>query len=338
MITIKRCTIDMKKLLIIALLATVTLLAACGDKKTEDATQDKLNVYTTVYPLTYFTERIAGDSVNVQSIYPPGSNEHTFEPTQKDMMKLAEADVFFYIGLELESFVEKAHKTLANDDITFVATAEHVSHDKLDVSTGHVHAEDDDEHDHEGHDHDGHDHEGHDHGDEVDAHVWLSPQISEDLAQEILTALIAKMPEQEKTFTANYEALVQDLQQLDKDYHQALDQVNKHTFFVSHAAFGYIAGNYGLHQVPVAGLNSQSEPSQQALMQIVKKAKDENISTIFFEQNVSSKLTEVIQKEVGADAAVLHNLSVLTTEDIANKEDYFTLMQKNKEALQKALQ
>ena len=36
---------------------------------------------------------------NVKSIYPAGSNEHTFEPTQKDMMALADADLFFYIGL-----------------------------------------------------------------------------------------------------------------------------------------------------------------------------------------------------------------------------------------------
>ena len=307
----------MKKILMVVTLAAIALLAACGDKASDTTAKEKLEVYTTVYPLTYFTERIAGDTVEVASIYPPGANEHTFEPTQKDMMKLAEADVFFYIGLGLESFVEKAQKTLTQENApTFVATADHVAKEKLDVSTGHVHAEEDD---HEGHNHEGHDHEGHDHGSQdVDAHVWLSPQISEDVAKEILTTLSAKMP--------------------DQDYQAALKDVKRHTFFVSHAAFGYIAGNYGLHQVPVAGLNSQSEPSQKALMEIVQLAKKEEITTIFFEQNVSSKLTEVIQKEVGAKADILHNLSVLTEEDIANKEDYFTLMQKNKEALQKALQ
>lgn len=332
----------MKKILMVVTLAAIALLAACGDKASDTTAKEKLEVYTTVYPLTYFTERIAGDTVEVASIYPPGANEHTFEPTQKDMMKLAEADVFFYIGLGLESFVEKAQKTLTQENApTFVATADHVAKEKLDVSTGHVHAEEDDHegHNHEGHDHEGHDHEGHDHGSQdVDAHVWLSPQISEDVAKEILTTLSAKMPEHEKQFTENYEALVKDLHQLDQDYQAALKDVKRHTFFVSHAAFGYIAGNYGLHQVPVAGLNSQSEPSQKALMEIVQLAKKEEITTIFFEQNVSSKLTEVIQKEVGAKADILHNLSVLTEDDIANKEDYFTLMQKNKEALQKALQ
>ena len=44
---------------------------------------DQISIYTTVYPLQYFTERIGGDAVNVQSIYPPGADEHTFDPTQK---------------------------------------------------------------------------------------------------------------------------------------------------------------------------------------------------------------------------------------------------------------
>lgn len=73
---------------------------------------DTINVYTTVYPLSYFAERIGGEYVNVTSIYPPGTNEHTFEPTQKDMMALADADLFFYIGLGLEGFVENAKNTL----------------------------------------------------------------------------------------------------------------------------------------------------------------------------------------------------------------------------------
>ena len=47
-----------------------------------------LSVYTTVYPLQYFTERIGGEHVDVQSIYPPGADEHSFDPTQKDMIAL----------------------------------------------------------------------------------------------------------------------------------------------------------------------------------------------------------------------------------------------------------
>lgn len=70
---------------------------------------------------------------------------------------------------------------------------------------------------------------------------------------------------------------------------------------------------------------------------IVDKANELHIHHILFEQNVSSKLAEVIQKEVGAKSLVLHNLSVLTTDDEKNKETYFTLMKKNIQTLDKAL-
>ncbi|UDK98078.1 zinc ABC transporter solute-binding protein [Lysinibacillus sphaericus] len=352
----------MKKIFLFFLVAVLAVFtAACGDqssssKQTEKT--DKLTVYTTVYPLSYFTERIGGDYVEVSSIYPPGANEHTFEPTQKDMMKLADAHLFFYIGLGLEGFVENTKKTLANEDVTMVAMASQIPDEKLAVSTGHSHDEEDeadhaheaaaseDDHAHDEHedatteDNHAHDEEA-DHGDHahgsVDPHVWLSPVISQNLALSIKNALVEKMPVQEATFTANYEALVKELQDLDTAYKAMADTTQNKTFFVSHAAFGYIAGQYGLTQVPIAGLNSQNEPSQKELTAIVDKAKDLNIHYILFEQNVSSKLAEVIQKEVGAQSLVLHNLSVLTSDDVKNNETYFTLMKKNMQTLETAL-
>lgn len=326
---------------------TAIVIAACGKDNTEQAAQDdgKLAIYTTVYPLQYFTEQIGGDYVDVQSIYPAGANEHTFEPTMKDMLALADANFFFYIGQGLEGFVEKAKETLKNDDVKLVATAEAITEEQLHISTGHTHAEEAHEeghdHDEEGHDHEGeegHEHEdGHAHNDH-DPHVWLSPVLSKELALTIKNELVAALPEQESTFTENYNALVAELDQLHADFETMAAETGSKTFFVSHAAFGYIAGHYGFNQVPVAGLNSQSEPSQKELVSIVDLAKKENIQYIFFEQNVSSKLAEIIQQEVGAQSLILHNLSVLTTEDVENGETYFTLMRKNIDNLKKALQ
>ncbi len=328
---LKEVSYKMKKISLLFLVVVLSLFtAACGNKSTtskQTETKDKLTIYTTVYPLNYFAQRIGGDFVEVSSIYPAGANEHTFEPTQRDMMKLADAHIFFYIGLGLEGFVENAKKTLANEDVTMVATADQVTDEKLAMSTGHSH-EDEDE--------DGHGHDDHDHGN-VDPHVWLSPTISQDLALSIKNTLVEKMPEQEATFTANYEALVKELQGLDNEFKAMADRAQKKTFFVSHAAFGYIAGQYGLKQVPIAGLNSQSEPSQKELTAIVDKANDLHIHYILFEQNVSSKLAEVIQKELGAESLVLHNLSVLTADDLKNNETYFTLMKKNIQTLNTAL-
>lgn len=309
------------------LAAVMLLLAACSNDESTKETHNQIKIYTTVYPLEYFAKQIGGEYVDVSSIYPPGSNEHTFEPTQKDMISLADADLFFYIGLGLEGFVDNAKKTLEIEHVKFVAVADQIDEEKLHTSTGHSHEEAAEEHEHE------HEHE---HG-EVDPHVWLSPTISKDLAFTIKNELVKLLPEQEETFNQNYEELAKRLDELDQQFQELANNATKKTFFVSHASFGYIAGNYGLTQVPIAGLNSQSEPSQKELAKIVDLAKKYDIKYILFEQNVSSKLTSVIQEEIGAESLMLHNLSVLTEVDIQNKEDYFTLMEKNIQTLEKAL-
>lgn len=396
----------MKRICLGSILFLLLLLAACGNNEENVATKDqKVQIYTTVYPLQYFAERIGGESVNVSSIYPAGANEHTFEPTQKDMMALADADLFFYIGLGLEGFVDNAKKTLAEENVKMVATVDAVSDEQLEESL-HVHEEaateeahnheheeatteevhdhehedatieeahdheheeaateeahdheheeatSEEAHDHEheeattaeSHDHEHEDasaeehgsHEGHDHGD-IDPHVWISPKISQSLALSIKDSLVEISPEHQETFEKNYEELVNELQKLDADFEEMAHTAANKTFFVSHAAFGYIANTYGLEQLAVAGLNSQDEPSQKELTKLIDLAEEKNINYILFEQNVSSKLTEVIQKEIGAESLVLHNLGVLSKEDIDNKETYFTLMNKNLETLKTVL-
>ncbi|PYF09127.1 metal ABC transporter solute-binding protein, Zn/Mn family [Ureibacillus chungkukjangi] len=343
----------MKKFSYLLLIAALFLgLTACNSTSTtnnEAATTkkdaDTINVYTTVYPLSYFAERIGGEYVNVTSIYPPGTNEHTFEPTQKDMMALADADLFFYIGLGLEGFVENAKNTLKNENVKLVATSDAISDDQLQASAEEEHAHEDEGHEEHDHDHegDGHEedeeegHEGHNHG-ETDPHLWLSPTLSQDLARAVKDELVAALPEQEQLLNENYDQLISDLESLDQEFEKMASKATSKTFFVSHASFGYIAQQYGLEQIAIAGINSQSEPSQKELTEIVDQAEMLQVSYILFEQNVSSKLSSVIQNEVGADSLELHNLSVLTEEDIKNNEIYFTLMEKNIETLSQALQ
>lgn len=330
----------MKKIYL--LLALILLLAACGtpaiDNDAEETTTDsetELDVYTTVYPLTYFTERIGGDKVNVQSVYPAGSNEHNFEPTQQDMIAIAEADMLFYVGLGLEGFIDSAKKTLKNENVEFISAADSISDEELLAAKEHEEHSHEEE-GHEEHAHEEESHDGHDHG-ETDPHVWISPVLSQSLAESIKNALVKANPENTEIFESNYAELIVELEQLDLDFAEMAEQAENKTFFVSHSAFGYIADPYGLEQVAVAGLNSQDEPSQKELTKIVDLAREKNIKHIIFEQNVSSNLTEVIQKEVGAEAVEMSNLGVLTQENIDNEETYFTLMEKNLQVLEQVL-
>lgn len=309
-----------KKGLLTFFLLFTLILAACSNKDIVKRS-DQISIYTTVYPLQYFAERIGGDAVNVQSIYPPGADEHSFDPTQKAMMALADADLFFYIGLGLEGFVENAEKTLKNEHVKMIPTAESITEDMLEPE--HEHDHDEEEHDH-------------DHG-EFDPHVWISPVLSDSLAFSIKEALIEAVPDKKAQFEENFEALRDDLITLDRQFIDMAADAPAKTFYVSHAAFGYLADTYGLEQVAIAGLNSQSEPSQKQLAALVKNAKEQDIKYVLFEQNITSKLTDVIRKEIGAEALMLHNLSVLTEEDLKNEEDYFSLMEQNVATLKQAL-
>lgn len=314
----------MKKLLWLVFVAIMLGACSAQEQNTHAEKDEKITAYVTVYPLQYFAERIAGDLIDVQSIYPAGANEHSFEPTQKDMMTLADADVFFYIGQGLEGFVTNAQKTLQTERVKFVPTASTITEEDFHISTGHVHDEEEEEEHHHGH--------------EEDTHVWLSPVLAKKLATVMKDELIAMRPAAATQMTSNYDALIAELDALHAEFAQETATFTHKTFFVSHAAFGYIAGHYGLQQVAIAGLNSQSEPSQKELMHIVDKAKKAHVRYIFFEQNISSNLTSVIQQEIGAEALTLHNLSVRTPLDIKNNEDYFSLMRRNMIELKKALQ
>ncbi|WP_223595779.1 metal ABC transporter solute-binding protein, Zn/Mn family [Neobacillus bataviensis] len=294
------------------------ILSACSNDKPAPKNKDLLTIYTTVFPLQYFTEQIGGKYVDVKTIYPPGADEHTFEPSQKDMMNLADSDLFFYIGLGLEGFVEKAKGTLKNENVSIVATA-----DKLQLPKDNGAHEDEDEDEHQ-------------HGD-VNPHVWLDPIYSKEMAAVIRDNLVKKMPKQKELFDKNYQTLAAQLDDLNGQYEKTISTAKHKKIIVTHAAFGYWEQRYGIEQISISGLSTTNEPTQKELEKIISVADHEGLHYILFEQNVQSKLGKIVQEEIGARALPIHNLAILTKENIKNKETYFSLMKKNLDTLKTAL-
>jgi zinc transport system substrate-binding protein len=308
----------MKKIILILsfFLPLGLILSGCtnGNNQSKEK-KDQLTVYTTVFPLQYFTEQIGGKYVNVKTIYPPGADEHTFEPSQKDMMNLADSDLFFYIGLGLEGFVEKAKDTLKNENVQLVATAAHLKLPK-DPHAGP--------------------------GEElvannVNPHVWLDPIYCKEMAVVIRDQLVRKMPQNKELFNKNYEKLAADLDNLNNRYEQTISKAKHKKIMVTHAAFGYWENRYGLEQISISGLSTTNEPTQKELENIISIAEKEGIHYVLFEQNVQSNLGKVVQKEIGAKALHIHNLAVLSKDNLKNKETYFTLMNANLKTLETAL-
>lgn len=340
------------------------ILAGCGNEAnsntSSESNKEVVNVYTTIFPLEDFTKKIGGEFVDVQSILPPNVDAHSFEPSTKDMMNLADSDLFIYTGAGVEGFADKAVESLKNEEVTIVKAVDniellsveedshdheetpeeesHDSHDKAANEEEHE-SEHSSENNEEGNVHED-DHSGeedeHAHGD-TDPHVWLDPNLSIQLAENIKNALIEKMPAQKEAFESNYNLLKKDLEKLDQDFKETVGNSKTKYLLVSHAAYGYWENRYGIEQIAIGGLSPTQEPSQKELEEIVEESKAHNIRYLMFEQNVSPRVSEVIQKEIGAKSLTLYNLESIAEEDRDKGEDYFSIMRKNLENIKMAL-
>ncbi|MBC1812222.1 zinc ABC transporter solute-binding protein [Listeria booriae] len=314
----------MKKLafLLSTLLVAAVFLAGCGDNSdAQKKDNDKLTVYTTVYPLQYLASQIGGTYVDAHSVYPAGSDAHSFDPTQKDMMNIADSDLFFYIGLGMEGFVDKAKQSLKNENVKFAVTTDNLHLPTMSHEEEHEHEEDED---------------GHDHGD-INPHVWLDPNYMITMAATVRDNLSKELPAQKETFNKNYEKVVSQLKTLNTDYKTMANTAKHKDFVTAHAAYGYWEKEYGLKQIPIAGISTSDEPSQKKLTTIVNTIKSEKIPYILLEQNTNSKIADVIQKETDTKTLKLHNLETLTQKDIDAKRDYMSIMKDNLAALKTAL-
>lgn len=311
----------MKKLFSLLLIATLVLMAACGNKSSVKESGDKLQVYTTVFPFISMIEQIGGDHVTVSSIYPNGIDIHTYEPTQKDTMRIAKSDIFFYSGDELDQVSAKIAQVINKKDKTVQLAKDIDDHDLL---AGEEHA-----HDHE----EDHEHE-HDHG-AHDPHVWLDPEMNKSFAKVIKDELVKKDKAHEKEYTKNYEKLVKDIDEIDKQLKTITKTKKQDTVFISHDSIGYLAKRYGFKQEGVSGMNNE-EPSQSDIINMINNINKSKATVILYEQNIPTKTVDIIKDKTNAIAVPFHNMAVLTDKD---KKDvtYQDLMKTNIDSLDKAL-
>ncbi|MCT4796547.1 metal ABC transporter solute-binding protein, Zn/Mn family [Exiguobacterium alkaliphilum] len=345
-----------KKLLSVAAAGTL-FLGGCannGDSNAAEEANNQLTVYASTFALKSIAEEIGGDRVRVEMVIPPGADPHTYEPTSRQMTQIAEADLFLTVGHDLEPYVESMEKSLANENVTFVKTAEDVS--LLDADkTVHVHGEDEhaheeDEHGHEedehaheedehGHEEDEHGHEaedahGHSYG-QYDPHVWLDPMNAVSMAEAVEASFADQAPDYKDEFADRLSAFKAEAETLDAELQAAVDAGSKKQLLVTHAAYGYLAERYGFEQLPIAGLTPSEEPSQQALKRVIEEARAHDLTHIAFEDTVTPKVAEVVKNEIGAEAVTIYNLESVTKEQM--EQSYFDLMRENVKALEIAL-
>ncbi|WP_348921431.1 metal ABC transporter substrate-binding protein [Enterococcus rotai] len=315
-----------KYLVGLLLMAVIFTLTACGqtNKQEESGKSDTIKVVTTFYPMYDFAKNVVGDAGDVQLLIPAGTEPHDYEPSAKDIAKITDADVFVYNSHELETWVKDV---LENVDEKKVAVVEAAG--SIDLMAGAAH-----DHDHEEEEAD---HDEHDHDHELDPHVWLDPVLAQKEVEAIRDALVKKYPEQKATFEKNAAAYIEKLKALDTEYQEAFKDAKNKTFVTQHAAFGYLAKQYGLTQESIAGISPDQEPSPSRLAELKKYIKEHNVSVIYFETSASSKVAETLARETDVELAVLNPLESITQKEQDQGEDYISVMKANLEALKKSI-
>jgi zinc transport system substrate-binding protein len=293
----------MKKTLIAILLIMALILGitSCGTKTVESS---KPVVYASFYPIYDLASKIGGDKVTVRTIIPPGVEPHDWEPTTKDVAEMTKAKTILYLGLGMDSWIDKIKTNAPN--VTF-----------YEVSKGVTPIVE---------------------GNQTNPHIWLSPKEALTMAKNINEALQKSFPNDKDYFEKNYQTLKTTLETLDKEYTETLSQTKHKTFIVYHSAFDYLARDYGLKQEALVGSDEEAEVSPARMTEIINLIKSENIKYIFTEPLTSPKPIQTIAKETGVQVLPLSTIEGLTKEDIKKKGDYISLMKQNLENLKKGLE
>ena len=205
--------------------------------------------------------------------------------------------------------------------------------------------EDHDDHDDHGDDHDDHgdDHDDHgddhdDHGDEearFDPHSWLDPLAFRAQVKVVRDAMIEAFPEGEDTFTANADAYMAELVELDQGFTAlsgcALDEVA-----ANHNAYTYMAERYDLEFVTVHGLDPEGEPSAADIEEVVEKIEDKELKYFYIEEYTNEdSVDSLIEQVSGVEVLILYTMEMAPK---SSEDNYLTLMQKNLDNLQRGLQ
>jgi zinc transport system substrate-binding protein len=345
-----RLSIIISGQILVTALAVLGLTACEGEQPSKvensSAQSSPVKVITTIYPLTYFTERIGGDQVRVIQMIEPGVESHDFEPTPSDVRLIGDADVFVYNHEAFESWALNLAKSANNSGLQVVQAAEiqmileegQIEHDGHELEEDHANEEHESGHDqHIDDEHEEDVDEGHDHKDGLDPHVWLNLEEALGMVNRILEGLTSASPESADSFTRNAELLIGELQQLDSELSAQLDHCERSTIVVSHLAFGHMAERYGFEQLGLAGLSPEFESGPAQIASVIDRINELGIKHIMQEPIVSDRLAETVSLETGADLVQLHPIEVRTPQEVEENLDFIDIMRRNGEALRTAL-
>jgi zinc transport system substrate-binding protein len=165
-----------------------------------------------------------------------------------------------------------------------------------------------------------------------DPHVWLDPR----RWSRVVDALAETFDGVDGS-NARAASYRREIDGLDERFEAGLSDCARDLMVTAHAAFGYLAERYGLDQQAVSGISPEAEPDPERLAEIADLVDERGARTIFTEPLLPRDVAETLARETGAGVATLDPLESLTDDQLADGEDYVSVMEDNLDALRDGL-
>lgn len=256
----------------------------CNNKQVQEQ-----QIAVTIEPQRYFAEKIAGTHFDVYAVVPPGQSPETYDPTPREMVRIAQSKAYFQIGkigFEL-AWMETIKEN--NSGVAFFDLSEGI--DWLEGEC--IHHHEDDHHHH--------------HGD-VDPHIWNATSTARVIAQNTYHAFLALDPEHKEIYQANYTELLDEIEETGRLLHEMLDTLTHRTFVIYHPALTYFADEFNLTQLAIE--EEGKEPSAASMKKLVDMSQGAGVRVVFVQQEFDRKHAEQLAMAIGARVVVINPLDV----------------------------
>ena len=271
-------------------------------------TQNTANIVVSIKPLHSLVANITKGISTPALILNTPASPHTYNLKPSDATTLAHARVIFWIGPQVEAFLQKPLTSLASS-ATIVSFVE--PEDDHEEHKDEKHA--DEKHDDEKHSE--HEHEG------ADPHIWLNPVDAKEMVEKIAATLAKADPANAAEYQTNLLATLERLDALDRELAAKLSDIAP--ILVFHNAYTHLAERYNIKIAGVVVHNPELTPGAGHIRKIRQQIKTTNAACLFAEPQFSSKIVDTIARNTKVKTGTLDPLASNLE---AGPEHYFTMM------------
>lgn len=334
-------------LIILAILIVVGAgfaLFKLGDNKKKDSS--KKQVVASNFASYDFLRAIIGDNDDIELTFllGPGKEAHSYDPTAKDLTTIQDADLFVYIGGEMEQWADKVLDSLKEEkDVKTICIADFVDTIEEQEVDG-AEEEEEHEHEHEAEEHEDEEREEHHHEHEegaFDEHIWTSPSNAIKMVNKLEQSMEEIDGKNKEIYKENAEKYIAKIQEVDKKIQEVVNKkVRNRLIFGDKMPMQYFINYYKL-EVSAAfnGCSTETDPSAKTIAYLEDKVKQEKIPVVLYIELNDGKVAKTIADEAGngCKAMQIQSLHNVSLDDFNNGETWVSLMEKNIEVLKKAL-